>query len=201
MLARVRRGLFPLAAPCLSLALSACSEPPAPKFKATDITASGLGGNLELKDHRGQPRSLQEFRGKLVVAAFGFTSCPDVCPTTLLKLAQVMKALGNDARNVQVLMVTVDPARDTRQVLAQYVTPFDARFVGLVPDEEQLEQVSKQFKVYVRRNQPNASGYYAVDHSTSSFVFDAGGRPRLYVSHDAAASDWVSDLRQLLSGR
>lgn len=181
----------------LSLTLSACSRPPS-AFKATDITGSKIGGDFALPDQNGNLRRSDEFRGKLLVVFFGFTNCPDVCPTTLSTLAQAMKALGPDSDAVQVIMITADPARDTQKVISQYVPSFDPRFIGLVPGEEALKQVASQFKVFINRNKPNESGYYTVDHTAASFVFDRGGRIRLFVPHDFSGNDWAADLRVLL---
>lgn len=182
----------------LSLLLVACS-PPRPSFKATDITGSDIAaGGFELPDHNGRLRRLDEFRGKIVVVFFGFTSCPDVCPTTLATLAGAMNKLVADAGAIQVIMITVDPARDSRKVVSQYVTSFDPGFIGLVPDEEALGRVAGQFKVFVNRNKPNNKGFYTVDHSTSSFVFDRQGRIRLLVPHTFTSDDWAADLRVLL---
>ena len=194
----------------LLLTLSACSPPP-PKFKATDITGSAiasgfdlpdnLGGGFELPDHNGKPRRFNEFRGKLVIVTFGFTSCPDVCPTTLQSLAQTMKQLGPEADAVQVIMITVDPARDTQEIMSQYTSAFDPRFIGLVPSEEALKQVAEQFKVFYVRNEPRRRGYYTVDHTAASYVFDRRGRARLYVPHEMGIADRISDLRRLLHER
>ena len=194
----------------LLLTLSACSPPP-PLFKATDITGSAIasgfdlpdnrGGGFELPDHTGKPRQFNEFRGKLVIVTFGFTSCPDVCPTTLQTLAETVKQLGPDADAVQVLMITVDPARDTQEIMSQYTAAFDARFIGLVPSEEALKQVAEQFKVFYVRNEPRRRGYYTVDHTAASYVFDRRGRVRLYVPHEMSIGDRISDLRRLLNER
>jgi len=181
-----------------ALALAACS-PPSPAFKSTDITGSGIGGDFELTDHSGTRRTLEDFRGRLVVVFFGFTSCPDVCPTTLMTLAQAMKQLGPDADQVQVVMITVDPSRDTQKTLSQYVTSFDPRFIALVPGEEELKQVASRFKIYINRNKPNAGGFYTVDHTTSAFVFDRSGRIRLFVPHEFSGQMWAEDLRMLLA--
>jgi protein SCO1/2 len=184
----------------LVLALSACSKAPVVQFKATDITGSAIGGEFVLTDHGGTVRRLADFRGKLVVVFFGFTNCPDVCPTTLHALSQVTKALGPDAKSLQVLFITVDPSRDTQQIMSQYVTAFDPSFMGLVPSEEELKQVASQFKLFISRGKPNESGFYTVDHTAASFVFDRQGRIRLFVAHphDANIDDWVADLRLLL---
>ena len=192
------RKVTALAMLWLSLALPACSGP-ATGFKATDITGSGIGADFVLPDHNGNLRRLSEFRGKAVVVFFGFTSCPDVCPTTLMTLAQAMKQLGPDANRVQVVMITVDPSRDTPQALSQYVTAFDPSFIALVPGEEELKQVAGRFKVYINRNQANTSGFYTVDHTASSFVFDGNGRIRLFVPHEFSSQTWAADLRTLLA--
>lgn len=189
-----------IAGAMLSLLLVACSPSP-PTFKATDITGSNIGGGFALPDHNGDLRRLWDFRGKVVIVFFGFTSCPDVCPTTLSTLAQAMKNLGSDADAVQVILITVDPARDTQRVMSQYVTSFDPRFIGLIPSEEALQQVAGDFKVFINRNKPDASGFYTVDHIASSFVFDRSGRIRLLAPYRFSSEDWAADLRVLLGER
>ena len=177
-----------------SLALAACDG--APKFKSTDITGVDYGKSLELPDTSGQVRRLADFRGKAVVLFFGFTHCPDVCPTTLADLAGVMKALGPDADKVQVLFVTVDPERDTPQDLERYVHAFDTRFIGLRGDAAATERVAKEFKIYYEKRRQGDS--YTVDHSAQSYVIDAQGRVRLLVRQDRLAADLPEDLRTLL---
>jgi protein SCO1/2 len=179
----------------LALALTAC-QPPAPRFKSTDLTGADYGRALALTGHDGRPRTLAEFRGKLVVISFGFTHCPDVCPTTLADLAGALKKLGPEAERVQVLFVTVDPERDSREVLAQYVPAFDARFLGLYGDLAATRQVAKEFKVFFEKQPAGAT--YTVNHSAQSYVLDAQGRLRLFVKHDRIAADLADDLRALL---
>jgi len=181
----------------LTVALTACDGGP-PKFKSTDITGVDYGRSLELTDHSGKPRRLEDFRGKAVVVFFGFTRCPDVCPTTLADAAQAMKQLGPDADRVQVLLVTVDPERDTRKVLAEYVTGFDPRFLGLVGDLEATRRAAKEFKVYFEKRPGRTPDSYSVDHSAQSYVIDPQGRLRLFVRHDRIAEDLADDLRVLL---
>jgi protein SCO1/2 len=167
-----------------------------PKFKSTDITGAEYGKSLELPDTSGQPRRLEDFRGKAVVLFFGFTHCPDVCPTTLADLAGVMKALGPDAARVQVLFVTLDPERDTPGALDQYVHAFDPRFIGLRGDAAATQRVAKEFKIYYEKRKQGDT--YTIDHSAQSYVIDPQGRLRLLVRHDRLATDLPEDLRTLL---
>lgn len=178
-----------------ALVLAAC-QPAAPKFKSTDITGADYGKGLQLTAHDGKPRTLADFAGKAVVITFGFTHCPDVCPTILADLAQALKQLGPDAERVQVLFVTVDPERDTREALAKYVTAFDPRFLGLTGDAEAMLRTAKEFKVFYERRKSGDS--YTVDHSAQSYVVDPKGRLRLFVRHDRIAQDLAEDLRTLL---
>jgi protein SCO1/2 len=179
-----------------SLALVACDK--SPQFKSTDITGAPYGQALELADHDGRPRKLEEFRGKAVVLFFGFAHCPDVCPTTLADIAGALKQLGADAQRVQVLMVTVDPERDTPEVLKKYVTAFDARFLGLRGDLAATRKVASEFKIYFEKRKQGES--YTVDHSAQSYVIDPQGRLRLLVRHDRIGQDLAPDLRTILRG-
>jgi protein SCO1/2 len=181
-----------------SLALLAACDGGKPQFKSTDITGAPYGHTLELTDHTGKPRRLEDFRGKAVVLFFGFTHCPDICPTTLADISQAIKALGPDAERVQVLMVSVDPERDTPEALAKYVTAFDPRFLGLRGDLAATQKVAKEFKIYFEKRKQGAS--YTVDHSAQSYVIDPQGRLRLLVRHDRISADLSQDLRVLLRG-
>ena len=167
-----------------------------PQFRSTDITGAPYGQALELADHTGKVRRLEDWRGKAVVLFFGFTHCPDVCPTTLADIAQALKALGPDAERVQVLMVSVDPERDTPQSLAKYVTAFDPRFLGLRGDLDATRKVAAEFKIYFEKRKSGDS--YTVDHSAQSYVIDPQGRLRLLVRHDRIAQDLAPDLRTIL---
>ena len=180
----------------LLAALVAACQPSGPKFKSTDITGVDYGKSLALADHTGKPRTLADFRGKLVVLSFGFTHCPDICPTILADLAGVMQGLGKDAERVQVLFVTVDPERDTPELLAKYVAAFEPRFVGLFGDLEATRQTAKEFKIFFDKRK--AGEGYSVDHSAQSYVIDTRGRLRLFVRHDRIAADLADDLRTLL---
>lgn len=177
-----------------SLALAACDS--GPKFKSTDISGVDYGRSLELTDHTGRIRRLEDFRGKAVVVFFGFTQCPDVCPTTLAEVSTALKRLGPDADRVQVLFVTVDPERDTQELLAKYVTAFDPRFLGLYGDAAATQRTAKEFKVYYEKRKQGDS--YTVDHSAQTYVIDPQGRLRLFVRHDRIGSDLPDDLRTLL---
>ena len=179
----------------LALALFAC-QPAAPKFKSTDITGADYGKGLRLSAHDGKPRSLADFAGKVVVVTFGFTHCPDVCPTILADLAGVLKKIGPDADRVQVLFISVDPERDSAEGLATYVTAFDPRFIGLRGDAEATQRTAKEFKVFFEKRKTGDS--YSVDHSAQSYVFDPSGRLRLFVRHDRISADLADDLRTLL---
>ena len=180
----------------LLAALLAACQPAGPKFKSTDLTGADYGRSFALTDHAGKPRTLADFRGKLVVLSFGFTHCPDICPTILADLAGAMQSLGAEAARVQVLFVTVDPERDTPELLATYVAAFDPQFVGLSGDLEAIRQTAKEFKIFFEK-QPTGSSY-TVNHSAQSYVIDAQGRLRLFVRHDRIAADLAEDLRTLL---
>jgi len=167
-----------------------------PQFRSTDITGAPYGHALELTDHTGKPRRREDFRGKAVVLFFGFTHCPDICPTTLADISQAVKGLGADAERVQVLMVSVDPERDTQESLAKYVTAFDPRFLGLRGDLAATRKVAAEFKIYFEKRKQGDG--YTVDHSGQSYVIDPQGRLRLLVRHDRIAQDLAEDLRTLL---
>jgi protein SCO1/2 len=167
-------------------------------FQSVDITGVDWGQNFRLKDHTGRERSLADFRGKAVAMFFGFTNCPDVCPTTMAKLAEAMKLLGDDAERVQGLFVTVDPKRDAPDVLAQYVPAFHPSFLGLYGDAEITARTAKDFKIYYHLQQPNSDGFYSVDHSGQILVFDPTGRLRLLMKPELSPEAMAHDLRALL---
>ncbi|POZ63959.1 SCO family protein [Chromobacterium alticapitis] len=181
---------------CVIAALAACA-PPRIDFKGTAINDDSMGGSFALTDFHGQPRSLDAYKGKVVALFFGYTHCPDVCPTTMLEYASVMKQLGEDADKVQVVFVSVDPERDTPKVLAGYVPYFDKRFVGLTGSPEQIEQVKKQYKV-VAQKVPAPGGGYSVDHSSGSYLLDQNGKLRVFEAYGAPAASLAYDIKQLL---
>jgi len=179
------------------LALGACQQGK-PGFRATDITGVAFGRDFALADHTGKPRTLADFRGKVVVMFFGFTHCPDVCPTTLSELAAAMKKLGADGDRVQVLLVTVDPERDTPQILSQYVTAFDPRFLGLRGTAEETARVAKEFKIIYQKVAGARPDSYTMDHSAGTYIFDSQGRLRVYVSYGQGPEVFAHDIALLL---
>ena len=184
---------------CIALLFAGCSQPPS--FKSTDISGPDWGKELALTDHHGQPRRLADFKGKAVVVFFGYTQCPDVCPTTLSSMQAVLSALGDAASRVQVLFVTLDPTRDSAQLLAEYVTAFHPSFIGLHGDEATTAAVAKDFKVFYARQAGTTPGSYSIDHSTGSYVFDPQGRLRLLVRHGETPDNVAADLKLLLAGK
>jgi protein SCO1/2 len=184
---------------CLSsLSLAACDK--GPHFNTTDVTGVTYGPALRLQDHNGQVRTLADFRGKAVVIFFGYTNCPDVCPTSLTLLQDAMRQLGPDAKRVQVLFVTVDPQRDTAERLKLYMNAFDPGFLGLVGTETEIAKVAKEFKVIYEKHGDIAGGRYSVDHTAGCFIFDPQGRPRLFARHGETAERIAADIKLLLSG-
>jgi protein SCO1/2 len=197
------KKLFAVSALALAMALglAGCDKlgPKPPSFQNTDVTGLPYASGFALTDHTGKPRTLADFKGKVVVMFFGYTQCPDVCPTTMAEMAAVMKELGPQADQVQVLFVTVDPERDTRELLAQYVPVFDKRFLGLYGDAAATAAVAKEFKVFYAKVPGKDKGSYSMDHTAGSYVFDKDGKVRLFLRHGQGAAPIVHDLRQLLN--
>jgi len=183
----------------VSTFLAACSQE-AIKFNNVDITGSkAFGKDFVLVDHHGQKKQLADFNGRLVVMFFGYTQCPDVCPTTMTEMQGVMDLLGKDADKVQVLFVTVDPDRDTQELLFQYVPSFDKRFLGLRPENAvALEKVIKDFKVFYNKVPGKTATNYTIDHTAGSYVFDAKGQLRLFLKHQQGPKPIAEDLKKLL---
>jgi len=179
------------------LLTAGCTEKPeAPRFKLTDVTGASFGKDFALTDHNGQRRTLADFKGKVVTLFFGFTHCPDVCPTTLGEMAVVMKELGADAGRLQVLFVTVDPERDTAEVLKRYVPAFHPSFLGLTGNTEDIARTAKEFKIFFQKqNLPN--GGYTMDHSAGTYILDGEGRLRLFAQYGIGAPALLHDIRLL----
>jgi protein SCO1/2 len=182
----------------LGLTVLACS--PKPSFNNVDITGGkAFGTDFSLLDPDGKVRTLADFKGKAVIMFFGYTQCPDICPTTLTEMQQVMTLLGPQSNQVQVLFVTVDPDRDTAAILKQYVPAFDVRFLGLRPaDEAALEKVAKDFKIYYKKMPGMSPGSYTMDHTAGSYAFDPEGNLRLYIKHAQGPEALAQDLKALL---
>jgi protein SCO1/2 len=168
------------------------------KTVATDITGADFAQGLSLTDHNGKPTSLQDFKGKAVVLFFGYTHCPDVCPTTMLDLKHTMKLLGKRADEVQVLFVTLDPERDTQEVLAKFVPSFDPRFIGLRGSVAEINATAQVFKIFASKVQSEGKGAYTIDHSAGLYVFDKAGKIRLYVEYAEKPADIAHDILHIL---
>ncbi len=167
-----------------------------PSFRGFDLTGADYGRDFSLPDVYGQVRTLADFRGKVVMLFFGFVQCPDICPTALARAAEVKRLLGANGEHLQMIFVTVDPERDTAQVLRDYVTSFDPSFVALRGDAEALQATAAEFKAFYKAVPTGSS--YTMDHSTQSYVFDPSGRLRLVLRHDQTAEDYAHDIAQLI---
>jgi protein SCO1/2 len=183
-----------------SVALLASCSAEKPAFKAIDITGAEYARELALPDASGKPRTLADFKGKVTVVFFGFTQCPDVCPTTLAEIAEVKQKLGPDGVKVQPVFVTVDPERDTPEVIGAYVKNFGSDFVALRGTLEETKAAAKQFKVFFAKVPGKTEGAYSMDHTAGSFVFDPQGRIRLFIRHGGGAEAMASDIKLLLAG-
>ena len=181
------------------LALAACS-PDKPKFNAIDITGADYAKGFTLTDHNGQSRSLSDFKGKVVVLFFGYTQCPDVCPTSMLELAEVKRLMGADGDKLQGVFVTVDPVRDTAELLKAYMANFDPTFVTFIPTPEQLAVVAKDYKIYYKKVDGSTPTSYTMDHSAGSYLYDPQGRLRLFSRYGSPIESLTKDIQTLLSG-
>ena len=199
-LLRRRRLVASLAlgvAVCSLTLVTACS-PDKPKFNAIDVTGANYAKSFALKDHTGQERKLTEFKGKVVVVFFGYTQCPDVCPTTMTELVEVKRLLGANADKLQAVFITVDPVRDTAELLNAYVTNFDPSFVALIPSPEQLVEVAKEFKIYYKQVDGKTPTSYTMEHSAGSYIFDPQGQVRLFSRYGSGAQAIAQDIAVLL---
>lgn len=177
--------------------LAACS-PKTPTFKSTDITGASFAKDLKLTDHTGKQRTLADFRGKAVVVFFGFTQCPDVCPTSMTTMAEVKRLMGDQGEKLQVLFITVDPERDTLPLLKEYMGNFDPTFLALRPEPAELKAVGDSFKIYFKKVEGSTSTSYTMDHSAGKYVFDTNGAVRLFSSYGTDTAVIAEDILTLL---
>lgn len=191
---------FALAA-LITFALAGCqkSGPDKLAFKGIDLTGAEYARTLNLSDQDGRARSLADFKGKVLVVFFGYTQCPDVCPTTMAEVAEVKRSLGADGDKVLGVFVTIDPERDTAQLLKAYLASFDPSFVGLRGSEEQTQAAAKEFKVFFAKVPGKTPETYTMDHTAASFIFDTEGRVRVYARYGAGAQPLADDIKLLLA--
>lgn len=197
-----KRNAIKFVAACALLAgatvlFSACSEKKV-EFRGIDVTGAEYARDLPLTDHNGQQRSLKDFAGKVVVVFFGFTQCPDVCPTSMQELAEVKRTLGADGERLQGIFVTVDPERDTADVLKAYMANFDPTFLALRGNAQELAAVAKDFKIYYKKVDGKTPTSYTMDHSAGSYVYDTAGRLRVYHRYGSGAAALAADVATLL---
>ena len=183
----------------VAVLLSACSpSTEEPSLFGTDITGADFATDFKLTDHHGETRQLSDYQGKVVALFFGFTHCPDICPTTMADLAAAMKLMGKNSNHVQVLFVTVDPERDTPEVLSQFVPSFDSRFIGLTGTAEEIDRVAKAFKIFYAKQQEPGQVGYSFDHSAGVYVYDKQGKIRIYLKYGQKPVEIAHDLSRLL---
>lgn len=198
-----RRRLLRMAGASMLLAgsalLAACGKGEAPVFHSTNITDTNIGVGWTLPDLSGQPRTIADYRGKAVAIFFGFIHCPDICPTTMAELAQVKEQLGEQGKDFQVLFATVDPERDTPEIMSAYLEAFDPQAQGLRGNAEQLAAAAQTFKVFYAKV-PQGDGNYTMDHSSGVYIFDPQGRIRLYSRYGQPVDQLTSDIRELIKG-
>lgn len=178
--------------------LAGCGEQKAPAFNAIDLTGANYAQDFALTDPSGQTRSLKDFKGKVVVVFFGFTQCPDVCPATMAELAEVKRQLGPDGDKLQGVFITVDPERDTPELLKAYMANFDPSFVALSTPLDKLPALAKDYKLYYKKVEGKTPGSYSMDHSAGSYIYDTQGRLRLYTRYGTGVPALTADVRTLL---
>jgi len=180
--------------------LCACNQPQAAQsFKSTNVTGIDSGKDFRLTDHLGKPRTLSDFKGKIVVLFFGYTHCPEACPNTLMELARVMKRLGSDADKVQVLFITLDPERDTQALLAQFVPSFNPKFIGLYGTPAQIAETAKEYRLFYNKGPSKNPGNYTLDHSVGTYIYDQSGKLRLHAAYGQGVEALVHDIKLLLN--
>lgn len=198
-----RRALATAATVALLPCLAACERlaelAGKPTFHSTDITGAEFARRLDMPDADGRMRSLADWKGKVTVVFFGYTHCPDVCPTTMAELAELRKSLGAEGDRLQTVFVTIDPERDTPELLQAYVGNFGPGVTALRGSAEQTAAAAKEFKVFFQKVPGKTPGSYTMDHSAASFVFDAAGKVRLYVPYGGDPKGFAADVRQLVA--
>lgn len=197
-LATLFRRLGSLVLAAVVFALGGCGREVPPAFHATDITGASFARDFRLVDHHGATRTLADFRGKAVVIFFGYTHCPDVCPTAMERFARVSRDLGSDAAGLQVIFVSLDPERDTREVLARYVPFFHPAFLGMTGRPAEIEALAREFRVVAARRPAEGAGGYTLDHSAGAYAYDPAGRLRLYLGPELPHEALLADLRRLI---
>jgi protein SCO1/2 len=195
-----KRQFLGAAAAVAAMCLVACAQDK-PAFKGVDITGADYAKGWELPDQHGQVRTVKEMAGKVVIVFFGYTQCPDVCPTSMQELAQVKQLLGPDGDKLQGVFITIDPERDTAELLKAYMANFDPTFIALRPSPEQLAAVAKDFKIYYKKVDGKSATSYTMDHSAGSYTFDTQGRVRLYNRYGSGAQALADDVKLLLKGQ
>lgn len=185
-------------ATCSLLALSACQKPPV-VFSSIDLSGAEYARDFKLLDHNGKMRQLADFKGKIVMIFFGFTQCPDVCPTSMAEMAEIIQSLGPQADKFQGLFITVDPTRDKPEVLQAYMANFHPSFLALIPSESQLVETAKEFKIFYRQVPGKTATSYTMEHTAGSYIFDTQGRVRLYSRYGSKVSDVANDIKALLA--
>jgi protein SCO1 len=183
---------------CTLAALSACQKKPA-TFNSIDLTGADYARDFKLQDHNGQTRQIADFKGKIVMVFFGFTQCPDVCPTSMAEMAEIIQSLGPQAEKFQGLFISVDPARDKPEVLKAYMANFHPSFLALIPSESQLAETAKEFKIFYRQVPGKTPTSYTMEHTAGSYIFDMQGRVRLYSRYGSKVSDVTNDIKTLLA--
>lgn len=178
--------------------LTACT-PNQPEFKSIDLTGADYAQGFDLVDASGQRRQLSDFKGKVVVLFFGYTQCPDFCPTTLSEWVQVKKSLADKGDKLQTVFITLDPERDNPELLQAYMAGFDPSFIALIPQLNQLPDLAKHFKIYYKKVDTGSAGHYTMDHSAGTYVYDTSGRLRLYARYGLGPQALSQDIAKLLN--